>query len=663
MSAVPAAVADRGEREATFAVLASYGVGLLLHIDRLPLWCTALALCAISWTAFGLTRAVPLPSRWVQALLALASVGAVIATFRTLNGLSAGTALLAAMGALKLLETRARRDRLIVIAATLFLLLAACLDRQNLPRVPLYLGEAWLTCAALALVATPGARLGLRQALRLSARSLLLALPLATALFLFFPRLTGSFWALPSSELAVTGLGDEMTPGSITRLTDSYESAFRVHFAGTVPPPRARYWRGPVLHSFDGFTWRRERAFAPQPLLEYSGEAYRYRVTLEPNQHNWWFALEKPASALPANVFRTYDDMLVTALPIDRAVSYELTSHTQWLTTSRLSRIEQRIDTRLPADRNLRSRELGERLRGQAPNVPAFVEQVLDLFRRGGFEYTLSPPALGLDSVDDFIFHTKRGFCGHYASAFVMLMRAGGVPARVVTGYLGGEWNPIGSYMIVRQADAHAWAEIWLEERGWTRVDPTAVVAPARLTGDVFDLLPEAMSTPTRMRRTHAWLAKIVLAGDALTTWWDDRVLDFDLRAQLDLLGRLGIQTPGVRELGLAVALTLALWLGWIAWQVRHALIPPRRDALGRAYLKLCAKLARAGLARAAHEGPLDFAERIARERADLAGELRQICSRYAGLRFGRAAPADEVRSLARAVRDLRVRRAAACGA
>ncbi|HEX7417285.1 MAG TPA: DUF3488 domain-containing protein, partial [Steroidobacteraceae bacterium] len=384
MSVAGAAAADPGARVATLAVMASYGAGLLLHIDTLPLWCTALAVAALLWSALGQGHALPLPSRWIQALFAILSIAGVVATFRTLNGLSAGTALLTAMGALKLLETRARRDRLIVIAAAFFLLLAACLERQSLSRVPLYLGEAWLTCAALALVATPGAVLGLRAALLLSARTLLLALPLAAALFLFFPRLTGSFWALPSSGSAATGLGEEMTPGSITRLTDSYESAFRVHFAGAAPPVQERYWRGPVLNDFDGYTWRRERLYALRPAIEYAGEAYRYRITLEPHQHNWWFALERPVSTLPANVYRTYDDMLVAALPVERTVSYELTSQTQWRTSGALSRVEQRVDTRLPPERNVRSLELSERLRAQAPNVEAFVQQVLELFRHGG---------------------------------------------------------------------------------------------------------------------------------------------------------------------------------------------------------------------------------------------------------------------------------------
>jgi transglutaminase-like putative cysteine protease len=286
-----------------------------------------------------------------------------------------------------------------------------------------------------------------------------------------------------------------------------------------------------------------------------------------------------------------------------------------------------------------------------------FVAGVLDMFRKGGFEYTLTPPRLDLDSVDDFVFHTRRGFCGHYASAFVMMMRAGGVPARVVTGYLGGEWNPIGRYFLVKQSDAHAWAEVWIDRQGWTRVDPTAVVAPERLERGILDFLPDAVSAQARLIHGTPWLSDVGQAWDALNTWWNDKVVGFNFQSQLSILDRLGFDTPGWQQLGWTFASVLAGWLLWMTWQLGQVPRGPREDRISRAYLRLCAKLARAGLPREAHEGPMAFAASIAARRPDVSMQVMPLLMRYASLRFGRAAEARELTAFERAVSRLRVAR------
>jgi transglutaminase-like putative cysteine protease len=615
--------------------------GILLHIDRVPFWVSAAALLCVAWRLAAEIRAIALPGNFAKIAVAIMLILAILARFHTINGLSAGTAMLVVMGAIKLLETHTQRDRYVVIGATMFLLLAACLDRQGLTRAPLYLLEAWLCCTALATVAQQGSALSTRAAATLAGRSLLLAIPLALMLFLFFPRMVGGFWVLPQSDSAVTGLGDTMTPGGISNLSESDDPAFRVRFLGATPPPEERYWRGPVLHEFDGFTWSRGSGYYVQPKLEYHGTAYKYRVTLEPSSQRYWFGLDTVSDHPERRALLTFDYQLIAVEPVTRPTTYEATSYTRTSTIGPVATLVRRVDTRLPANRNNRSVALAKEMRAGVASDAAFVSAVLQLFRGGGFEYTLSPPLLGQDSVDDFLFDTKRGFCGHYASAFVSMMRAVGIPSRVVTGYQGGEWNPIREYFVVRQSDAHAWAEVWLEGRGWTRVDPTAVVAPERLHRGVFDLLPNSLSAPSRALREIPWLSDLRQRWDAMNDWWNERVVRFDFSTQVDLLRWLGIEDPDWRALGWLFAIGLVGWLGFVAWHVGRALRITPKDRLARAYTKLCAKLARAGAPREPHEGPLAYAETVASKRPDLAARVRSLLSKYAELRFGHASISD----------------------
>ena len=677
------------------------GGGVLLHADRVPPWVVGIAFTLIAWrltAGFGLVR---LPGKVVRALLAFALVGAVFARFDTLNGLGPGTALLVLMAAIKLLETHTPRDQFIVVGGTLFLLLAACLERQSLVRTPLYLVETWVCCASFAMIAYPPektttalpaaatterrpsgqrgnpqrgparespagtsepvTRFDNRAAVLLAGRALLYALPLALVLFVLFPRLPGAFWALPRSEGAETGLSDSMSPGSISQLTASYEVAFRAKFNGPLPPPQERYWRGPVLHDFDGYTWTRHPGdgYLPKPL-EYAGNTYRYRVTLEPSQQRWWFTLDTVDHSPSPNVSFNYDFELVARDPVTDTTSFDAVSHTLTHSEEPLSKLARRVETQWPRGRNPRSLQLAHAIRAQVSSDRAFVDAVLKLLRTGGFVYSLTPPLLDYDSVDDFLFNTRSGFCGHYASAFVALMRGAGIPARVVTGYLGGEWNPIGDYFIVRQSDAHSWAEVWLEGRGWTRIDPTAVVEPERLTRGMLSLLPNSGSAEARLVRFSPSFAALLQRWDAVNMWWTNNVLKYDFKSQLNLLSRLGIHSPDLSTLGWAFVTGLLSWLTWIAWQMGRGPSRVRPDRLARAYARLCRKLAGIGLPRSAHQGPIAYADAVGERRPDLREAVRALLTRYAELRYG--APradsrAEDVAGFERAVARLSVAR------
>jgi transglutaminase-like putative cysteine protease len=638
-------------------LLAAYLAGALLNLHHAALWVFPVAAVAAAWR-WRAARAGgrQLPGRPARYATLVALTLAVLATFRTLNGLAAGATLLVAMGALKLLEATRPRDFAFLAGSALFLLLAACLDAQALWRLPLYAAQLVLCCAALLALARAPEPLAARAALRQAARLLLLAAPLALLLFLFFPRLPGSFWALPDTGDAVTGLSNELEPGAIAELSQLDDPAMRVRFAGTAPPRNARYWRGPVLHDFDGSTWRaRSALFVPRPELSYSGPRYEYSVELEPGTLALLPALELPEGSLPAEALLTPDYQLALPRPSRQVLNYTLASRTQYRSAGPLSAAVRHMDLALPRERNPRTLALARELRAAAADERAFITAVLAHLRDGGYAYTLTPQRLGAQPVDEFLFDTRAGFCGHYASAFALLMRAGGVPAHVVTGYQGGEWNPIGGYYLVRQSHAHAWTEVWLDGQGWQRVDPTAVVAPGRLEGESVELLPGATRGGARLLRGLPWIGAVIQGWDALNAWWLRDVVGFDFARQLDLFGALGFGPDGWRTLASVLAGGGIAWALLIVWQARRRARSPPPDPLARAWIALGARLGRAGLRRRAIEGPLDYAERVAAAEPSLAGEVRRLARTYATLRYGPRSDAAAVAAFGRAVRALRI--------
>ncbi len=619
---------------AVAALLATAAV----NAHHLAWWCLPLLVIASVWHARASLRGHALPGRGARIGLTLIVTCGVLLSYRTLNGLSAGATLLASMSAAKLFEARTSRDWQVLNGATLFLLLAACLDRQQLWRLPVYGLCLWLCVSSLRGLGGGGA-IPARTLLRESARQLLYALPLAAILFVFFPRLPGAFWALPGDGTAITGLGEEMSPGDIARLVESDEPALRVRFSGALPPARERYWRGPVLHDFDGATWRRHRTpAAPASALEWRGPAYSYSATIEPNSHGTVIALEMTDPPPVPGVMYTEDFQILTHRSFSQAQSYELTAHPLALRVQEPDPTMREIDLALPIQRNPRTHDLASRLRAASSDDSAYIAAVLGFFRTGGFEYTLTPQRLGPNSIDELLFSTRQGFCGHYASAFVVLMRAAGVPARVVTGYQGGEWNPIGHYLIVRQSDAHAWAEVWLAGRGWVRADPTAVVSPQRLSREML-AFEDGGGEDERLRGSPRWLATVLQSWDALNAWWQDDIVGFNFARQLKVADWLGFGDRDWQTLAIALGAGMAAWLVWIAWSLRRIAHTMRPDALARAWARIEASMRRVGPARAAHEGVLDYCDRLARTHPSLAATVTPLAQQYVRLRYG--PPAD----------------------
>jgi len=646
-------------RESLYRVrwtLLALGAGVLPHVRHLPVWVSAAVAVTGLWRLVIAHRQSPLPGRVLRLLGATVALVAVLATYRTVNGIEAGSALLALMAALKLLETRVLRDYVLLVLIGCFLLLAAILRDQSLVLLPYYALATWLAVAALAAVTRTSEAMPWRRAVALSGRMLLYAAPLAALLFLLFPRVPGPFWALPSSPRATSGLGDEMTPGDISDLTLSDEPAFRVRFHGSVPAPLERYWRGPVMHDFDGYTWRRSRgAFLPGQAPQYSGPRYEYRLMLEPNNRTWLFALDQPVAWRGDEaVFQSFDYQLNVARPVTQPLSYELASYTRHTSGGQLPLSVRHRDTQLPPGRNPRTLAFAAELRARNAGDAAYVRAVLDVFAREGFTYTLTPPRLDFDSVDDFLFHTRRGFCGHYASAFTMMMRAAGIPARVVTGYQGGVFNRVGGYWYISQANAHAWSEVWLEGNGWQRVDPTAVVAPGELEGAMDSTLAEGAAGSDRWLGIAEWVRNVQFAWDAANTWWRDRILEFDRLKQQALLESLGIPDPDWGKLGLLLAGGFAAFLVWITFALRRELRPRARDPLLAVYDRFCRAAARRGIERRPDEGPLDFAARLKRALPDAAQPIDTFIDGFVRARYLATDEPVDLKALARLARAFR---------
>ena len=627
------------------------------HLPGVPLWVTLFTGSCAAWRLTMEARRWRVPPTWLRSAIAVGAMLGVLATYRTLNGLEAGSAFLLVMGGMKLLETHTRRDLTVVVFAAFFLLFASFLYNQTLLRLPYMLLTVWLLITTLLRI-NQRAPMSLREALGGTGRMLLQALPVALLLFLFFPRLPGQFWALPARTSATTGIDDEISPGDVSELSLSDEIAFRVKFASYPPPPEQRYWRGPVLHEFDGRTWRASRVgYTERPLIA-SGRSYAYRIVLQPHQRNWVFALDAVTDWPSPETRRTFDYQLLATRPISTLSSFELQSSPNYRVDGDLPRALQNTALRLPPNRNPRSAALARELRASAGSDEEFIRAVLNKFRTEEYFYTLEPPRLELDSVDDFLFNTRRGFCEHFASAFTVLARAAGIPARVVAGYQGGEINPMTDYVVVRQSDAHAWSEVWLPERGWVRVDPTAAVAPQRIERGRQGSLLDNERVSTRLFGQFTALVQVRRAWDAMNTFWNDQVVSFSEAQQRSLLQRLGLEDTDWRQLGVALVLCLAAFFTtlslWLAWRFR----PHNHDPVSRTYQHLCRKLARRDLARAAHEGPNDYLQRVAAQRPQLAAHLAEIRSLYVGLRYGPDPQRAQLKRLKAAVRHLRVRKA-----
>jgi transglutaminase-like putative cysteine protease len=617
-------------------LLVSMGLVMALHVPHQAIW------ISVFIAVFGIWRYLIEKNSWklprLALLLTLTILGGlgVALTYRGLFGRDASVALLAIMLSLKLMETRTPRDYILVIFSGFFLTITAFLFSQTLLVGAFVLLPVIGLTATLVGISHPNGDFNWRFQARLAGSLLAQAVPLMLILFFLFPRIPGPLWGVPKDAFSsMSGLSDSMEPGNISKLTLSGATAFRVQFRDQIPPQSQLYWRGPVLWNFDGRSWTMLQSGNSQPdipreTLSVKGEPTLYSVTLEPHNRKWLLMLDIPA-ALPPETVVTQDMQVQSRKPVRTRMRYEGRSHLNYTLSPNLNDQERALALQIPEGENPRTHALAEQWANQAPE--AIVQNALTMFRQEAFAYTLAPPPLGLNPMDDFLFNTRRGFCEHYAGSFVYLMRAAGVPARVVTGYQGGDVNPVGSYLIVRQSDAHAWAEVWLEGRGWTRVDPTGAVAPSRIESGISTALPDGDVLPLMSRRDYPLLRKIYLNWDALNNGWNQYVLGYDKQRQMDFLSRLAGKEISWQDLAIA----MMVCLGAVALVFSYFLLRGKRvkvDPLQRLYNEFLHKLENAGLKRHSHEGPLDFNKRASERLPERASEIECITQLYADLRY-----------------------------
>jgi len=620
----------------------SLAYGLLLsilmviapHADHLPPWVSALCAGLMLWRAWLIYTGKPLPKRWLLMLITVAGTAGIVLTFHTLFGREAGVTLLMMLATLKLMELRDTRDAMVLVYLACFIIITNFFYSQSIPTALYLLATMMVIVTAWIHLQAPG--IALKPRARIAATLLLQALPLTLILFILFPRVQGPLWGLPQDAYASTGLDDHMSPGSLSRLSLSEAVAFRVSFNGQPPRPDQMYWRGPVLWQFDGRTWSPGRSPYPvAPRFTQLGQPVDYVVTLEPHNKHWLFALDVP-DKLSITATLTDDFQLLSKAPVNARLRYAARSYLVY--HANLQESPRQLERALqlpPGQIDPRARQLAAEWRAGSKDDAAIVNTALRYFSQHGFVYTLEAPPLGVNSIDDFLFTTKQGFCEHYASAFVFLMRAANIPARVVTGYLGGEYNDVGNYYIVRQSDAHAWAEVWLAGQGWVRVDPTGAIAPDRVERGLSAALSDRAVLPFMERNPPQWLRDLRFNLDALANQWNQWVLGYDTERQFAFLTRLGMESITWQKMALNMSAGIGLVIALFALFMLRHLYTRRPDKVQAAWLKLCRKLAKSGLPRAAHEGALDYAARVAAARPELARTILDLAARYSALRYG----------------------------
>ncbi|MDR1367737.1 MAG: DUF3488 and transglutaminase-like domain-containing protein [Candidatus Accumulibacter sp.] len=620
-----------------FAVIAATAAPHVSHLSPwLSLFCGFVLFGrALLWKS---KRAVP---RGLPTLFALFGTVGIALEYRSLLGRDPGVALLFLFIALKSAEMRSRRDFIFIIMLGFFLLLTHYFYSQSI------ITGIWLLISLWILIATllrlHGEKRPVRQTFGYAGVLFAQSFPLMLILFLLFPRVQGPLWGLPrDAHAGLSGLSDTLSPGSLDELIQSGAIAFRAKFENDeIPAKSDLYWRGPVFTDYDGQTWRARPFYllgrAEMPAIDPGQKVYRYTTTLEPHNLRWILPLDLPVFA-PENSLLTSTFETIVRIRVGVRTQYHFGSAPGNTIETKENQLLLQEALMLPNNANPRARAFAARLKEGFDSPERFSSAVLLHFREEEFIYTLQPPLLPeRDSIDQFLFETRQGFCEHYASAYVFLMRAAGVPARVIAGYQGGEINPIDGYLTVRQSDAHAWAEIWLEGKGWRRIDPTAYIAPSRIEQGITAALPSVDTLPVFARLDSNWLRDLRNRWEATNNAWNQWILGYNPELQREVLSRIGLNDPNWRNMLTSLGVLCGVVFALVSlWTFRHR---QKESPAQRAWRLFCDKLARRGLRRLSWEGPFTFAERAGRSQPEIGAIAREAALCYARLHYGTGGP------------------------
>jgi len=643
--------------------LAAFGVATVPHLLAFPVPVSLAILLILAFRCVACWRGwKPLPM-WFRFLITIGLIGLVAISFGGLWGRRTATALLCVMMAAKTLEMYKVRDLRLLAAVCFFLITTQFLFNEGLFYFAYLLFGCWTATTALLRIQRVRTRDGVfedrlldHRTLSLEAgRLLLISTPIALAMFLLFPRLAEPLWGVPDSALdGKTGLSESMSPGSISTLYADDSPAFRVEFDSNQPPPNdQRYWRGPVLWNFDGDTWG-PSITSFQNLsrqVEASDQAIAYEVQLEPHERRWLLALDLPAQTDYEESLLSLDYQLVSEDPITSLTAYRVISNPDHLDSPALQPLRRMIATRLPDNRNPRTQAMAQEWRERYPDDRDLTEALLQWFSEEPFFYSLDTLPLGRHSADEFLFDLREGYCEYYASAFAVFMRAAGIPTRIVTGYQGGFWNAAGQYLLVRQSDAHAWNEVWLEGEGWVRFDPTAAVSPLRIR--------EGSSVALNRSGFFDWplISPLRNQVDRLQHAWNQWVLGFDSRAQVELLQRLGLPELRPNQIALLMIVVVAALAVPVALVMLRSARTRSRDPAERAWRSLQRRVhARTRLPKDSSRTPREWARWIDSKCKSDGAALESLASLYEMVRYGPSPQAQSQIFLDRA-RKFRTRR------
>ena len=629
------------DRSLTYSTIILLSMAVLPHVQNIRIEIIGIYSFLALWRIASLHVSSGLINRWIIYLFAAIGFSITAWYYGPPVGRTPGIAFLIVMLGLKLLEIRNRRDLRIALIIGYFTVITHFLFHSGLsmalPMLILVFGFTWL----MVQMGHVSSKSRVLSDLKLVGKMFVQALPFAIILFFLFPRLAGSLWLFQwGGNEGVSGLSDTLSMGSISELIESEEPAFTVTFLNDNIPVKAnRYWRGTVLWNTDGRQWKSGLPIRGQtPRLNVSGPQFSYRVDLDNRTQNWLYALDMPTS-LPENSVINLDYTLGHVDKSKALREYELTSSSQYAATSMTSEMRER-GLALPADvETPRLRQLVNQLSAGADSDAAFAQNVLQYFYENNFVYTLRPPLLSSSQpVDEFLFESRQGFCGHYASSFVTLMRLANIPARVVIGYLGGEYNPRANQINVTQAEAHAWAEVWLESRGWVRIDPTAYIAPERVENSIdynssandgiVRFSPEITGTIAKFLRDSKWMM------DAIQLQWREWFLGFDAKKQKQLLQNLKLDHLALSSIG-AIAFLFALGILYLTAFSFFRMDKRKPDLVQKSYLEFCRKMERRGVKRLEYEGPQDYLLRLCRHFPESRSKLQSIIGMYIALRYG----------------------------
>ncbi len=639
-------------RNALVWIIISMFALIVPHALRLPPWVLLVYVVAVVWRILVYRGRWSFPGRGIKLILTLGGFIGVYVSYSTLLGLEPMVALLLTAFALKLIELSRRKDAYVLLFLGYFVCITEFLFSQDLLITLYSLLNVVLVTTALVALHRPGEHQFNRGSIRLASVMLAQALPLMVVVFFLFPRID-PLWTVPvNNHMAKTGMSDFMKPGDVAKLSQSADVAFRVKFDGDIPPTSELYWRGLVFSRLQQGAWS-ALGYYDVPIKQQRprevrtlGDPLEYTVIMEPTRQNWLYGLHHARASTPG-VRHTADYRLSTLSPLETEYLYRVRSWTQARAEPELSQWRREIETRLPPGSNPRTRQLAQEMRALTENDQQFVDAVLNKFSTQNYVYTLQPGTLSeLDAMDEFLFESRRGFCEHYASAFTVMMRAAGVPARVVAGYLGGEINPVNKTVIVHQFDAHAWAEVWLQGQGWVRVDPTAAVSPDRIEWGLEaamqaegSFLSEAPLSALRYRNIP-FFNLLRLRYDALTYRWQSWVVGFNSERQFNLLrdifGEINTRVIATVLLGSWVLVLVPVSISLFRKRATRQVSP-----LDKYYLKFCERLARLDLVRSAGETPGQFFLRAEAALPAYAGQMRNITRLYNELAYAGSADGD----------------------